>query len=89
MTDRERDLEEILARLEKQRPEIDRILNRPAVMDTKRPVKKLCRIPLDMDFTVKDGNTEYEVAGLFNPDSDEFLLNTIIRKLGYRFRQER
>ena len=42
-----------------------------------------------MDFTVKDGNTEYEVAGLFNPDGDEFLLNTIIRKLGYRFRQER
>ncbi len=89
MTDRERDLEEILARLEKQRPEIDRILNRPAVMDTKRPVKKLCRIPPDMDFTVKDGNTEYEVSGLFNPDSDEFLLNTVIRKLGYRFRQER
>ena len=62
MTDRERDLEEILAKLEKQRPEIDRILNRPAVMDTKRPAKKLCRIPPDMDFTVKDGNTEYEVA---------------------------
>ena len=95
MTDRERDLEEILARLEKQRPEIDRILNRPAVMDTKRPVKKLCRIPPDMDFTVKDGNTEYEVAGLFNPDSDEFLLNTIIENSdtdsdrsdrGYRFK---
>lgn len=89
MTDRERDLEEILARLEKQRPKIDRILNRPAVMDTKRAVKKLCRIPPDMDFTVKDGNTEYKVSGLFNPDSDEFLLNTIIRKLGYRFRQVR
>ena len=89
MTDRERDWEEILARLEKQRSEIDRILNRPAVIDTKRAVKKLCRIPPDMDFTVKDGNTEYEVAGLFNPDGDEFLLNTIIRKLGYRFRQER
>ena len=40
MTDRERDLEEILARLEKQRPEIDRILSRPAVMDIKRPAKK-------------------------------------------------
>ena len=55
---------------------------------TKRPAKKLCRIPPDMDFTVKDGNTEYEVAGMFNPDSDEFLINTIIRKLGYQFRQE-
>lgn len=89
MTDREKDLEEILAKLEKQRPEIDRILNRPAVMDAKRPAKKLCRIPPDMDFTMKDGNTEYEVAGLFNPGGDEFLLNTIIRKLGYKFRQER
>ena len=88
MTDKERDLEEILARLEKQRPEIDRILSRPTVMDTKIPAKKLCRIPPDMDFTVKDGNTEYEVAGMFNPDSDEFLINTIIRKLGYQFRQE-
>ncbi len=39
MTDRERDLEEILARLEKQRPEIDRILSRPTVMDTKRRQK--------------------------------------------------
>ena len=88
MTDRERDLKEILARLEKQRPEIDRILSRPTVMDINRPAKKLCRIPPDMDFTVKDGNTEYEVAGMFNPDSDEFLINTIIRKLGYQFRQE-
>ena len=52
MTDRERDLEEILARLERQRPEIDRILSRPAVMDIKSPVKKLCRIPPEMDLTV-------------------------------------
>ena len=89
MIDKENNLEEILARLEKQRPEIDRVLNRPAVMDTKRPAKKLCRIPSDMDFTVKDGNTEYEVSGLFNPDSDEFLLNTIIRVLFFFFRQER
>ena len=89
MTDREKDLSEILAKLEKQRPEIDRILSRPAVMDTKRLAKNLYRIPPDMDFTVKDGNTAYEVVGMFNPDSDEFLLNTIIRKLGYKFRQER
>ena len=30
MTDREKDLAEILARLEEQRPEIERILRRPA-----------------------------------------------------------
>ncbi len=88
MTQREKDLEEILARLEKQRPEIDRILSRPALIETNRPHKNLCRIPPDMDLTVKDGNTEYEVVGSFNPDGDEFLLGTIIRKLGYKYHEE-
>lgn len=88
MTQREKDLEEILAGLEKQRPEIDRILSRPAIIDIDRPHKSLCRIPPDMDFTVKDGNTEYEVVGSFNPDGDEFLLGTIIRKLGYKYYEE-
>ncbi len=88
MTQREKDLEEILARLEKQRPEIDRILSRPAIIEIDRPHKSLCCIPPDMDFTVKDGNTEYEVVGSFNPDGDEFLLGTIIRKLGYKYHEE-
>lgn len=88
MTQREKDLEEILARLEKQRPEIDRILSRPVIIEIDRPQKSLCCIPSDMDFTVKDGNTEYEVVGGFNPDGDEFLLGTIIRKLGYKYHEE-
>ncbi|MEI3338670.1 MAG: hypothetical protein V8R80_00865 [Eubacterium sp.] len=45
MTDREKDLAEILARLEEQRPEIERILRRPAIIDTGREPKDLCRIP--------------------------------------------
>ena len=89
MTDKGKDLAEILAKLEKDRPEIDRILNRPAIIDTGREPKILRRIPADADFTAKDGNTEYEVTGHFNSQADEFLLNTIIRNLGYRFRQER
>ncbi|MBO5421960.1 MAG: hypothetical protein J6A67_08500 [Clostridia bacterium] len=88
MTQRERDLEIILARLEEQRPEIDRILSRTAVIDTGRKPKDLCRIPTDADFTQKDGNTEYEVVGHFNPEADEYLINTIIRKLGYKFYEE-
>ncbi len=88
MTQREKDLEEILARLEQQRPEIDRILSRPALIEVNRPHKTLCRIPPDMDFTVKDGNTEYEVVGNFNPDGDEYLLSTIIRKLGHKYYEE-
>ena len=85
MSEREKDLEIILARLETQRPEIDRILNRKAIIDTGRKPKDLCRIPKDVDFTEKDGHTEYEVVGHFNPDADEYLINTVIRKLGYKF----
>ena len=88
MTEKEKDLAEILAKLEKDRPEIDRILNRPAIIDTGRKPKSLCRIPADADFTAKDGNTEYEVAGHFSSHTDEFLLNTIIRKLGYDYGQD-
>lgn len=85
MTEKEKDLAEILAKLEKDRPEIDRILNRPAIVNTGRKPKELRRIPADADFTAKDGNTEYEVAGHFSSHTDEFLLNTIIRKLGYNY----
>ena len=85
MNEREKDLEIILARLEKQRPEIERIYSRAAVIDTQIPSKDLCRIPKDADFILKDGHTEYEVVGHFNPDGDEYLLGTVIRKLGYRF----
>jgi len=88
MTQREKDLEIILARLEEQRPEIDRILNRKAIIDTGREPKNLCRIPKDVDFTEKDGHTEYEVVGHFNPDGEEYLLNTVVRKLGYKFHEE-
>ena len=80
MTDREKDLAEILARLEE--------LRRPAIIDTGREPKDLCRIPKDVDFTEKDGHTEYEVVGHFNPDGEEYLLNTVIRKLGYKFHEE-
>ena len=88
MTEKEKDLAEILAKLEKDRPEIDRILNRPAIIDTGRKPKALCRIPADADFTAKDGNMEYEVTGQFCSRTDEFLLNTIIRKLGYNYGQD-
>lgn len=88
MTQREKDLDEILAKLEKQRPEIDRILSRPALIEITRPHKNLCRIPPDMDFTVKNGNTEYEVVGSFNPDGDEYLIGTIVRKLEYKYHEE-
>ena len=85
MREREKDLEMILAKLEKQRPELEKIYSRAPVMDTGKEPKDLRRIPADADFTVKDGNTEYEVTGHFNPEGSEYLLSAVLRKLGYSF----
>ncbi len=83
MTEKEKELQEILEQLERDRPEIDRILNKPPIIDTGRKPKPLCCIPKDADFSAKDGNTEYEVVGHFNPDAGAFILNKIMDKLGY------
>ena len=88
MSSVKRELEEILAKLEEQQPEIDRILRRTAIVDTGRKPKELCRIPNDADFIQKDGNTEYEVVGYFDSEGEEYLIDTIVRKLGYKFYEE-
>ena len=88
MSSAKRELEEILAKLEEQQPEIDRILRRTALVDTGRKPKELCRIPNDADFVQKDGNTEYEVVGYFDSEGEEYLIDTIVRKLGYKFYEE-
>lgn len=36
-------------------------VSRPAIIDTGRQTKDLCRIPKDVDFTEKDGYTEYGI----------------------------
>ena len=88
MSSVKRELEEILAKLEEQQPDIDRILRRTALVDTGRKPKELCRIPNDADFVQKDGNTEYEVVGYFDSEGEEYLIDTIVRKLGYKFYEE-
>ena len=88
MSSVKKELEEILAELEEQQPEIDRILRRTALVDTGRKPKELCRIPNDADFIQKDGNTEYEVVGYFDSEGEEYLIDTIVRKLGYKFYEE-
>ena len=88
MSSVKRELEEILAKLEEQQPEIDRILRRTALVDTGRKPKELCRIPNDADFVQKEGNTEYEVVGYFDSEGEEYLIDTIVRKLGYKFYEE-
>ncbi len=87
MTDEYADktLDEILVLLEKKQPEIDRILNRPSFIETGRKKKVLCQIPSDLDFTVKDGNTVYEVTGHFNPDAKEDVFCKILRFLSHNF----
>ena len=88
MSSVKRELEEILAKLEEQQPEIDRILRRTPLVDTGRKPKELCRFPNDADFIQKDGNTEYEVVGYFDSEGEEYLIDTIVRKLGYKFYEE-
>ena len=90
MTDEYADktLDEILVLLEKKQPEIDRILNRPSFIETGRKKKVLCQIPSDLDFTVKDGNTVYEVTGHFNPDVKEDIFSKILRFLSHDFAGE-
>lgn len=88
MTDKEKDLAAILAELERNRPEIERIMNRQPIINTGRKPKILYRIPSDMDFVTKDGNTEYEVVGYFDSNADECIFDKIIRKLGYDYADE-
>ena len=88
MCDVKRELEEFLAKLEEQQPEIDRILRSTPLIDTGRKPKELCRFPKDADFIQKDGHTEYKVVGYFDSESEEYLIDTIVRKLGYKFYEE-
>lgn len=77
-------IEDYVAGLEAEWPEIEKIFAAHRLnLDTSREQRPLYRIPPDMDFTTKDGHTEYEVVGHFDPDSDEFLLRQISRKLRY------
>lgn len=76
-------LDEILVLLEKEQPEIIKILNRPSFIETGRKKKVLCQIPSDLDFTEKEGNTVYEVTGHFNPDAKEDVLCKILRFLSH------
>lgn len=50
-----------------------------------RKSKSLVCTTNDVDFEMKDGNTTYEVVSHFNSDGDEYFLNQIIRKLGYKY----
>lgn len=84
------DLEEAIARIEGEDPEFERIMEERRQnhlkLNTGRKKKSLCRIPTDTDFTERDGNTEYEIVGHFDPDAEEHIINKIIRKLGLCFR---
>ena len=75
-------IEDYVAKLNAEWPEIERILASHRLgLDTGRKPIPLRRIPPNMDFTMKDGHTEYEVVGRFDPNGDEFLLEQISRKL--------
>ncbi len=86
MNDREQEVQEILSKANEQWDEIEKELsNRQILIETNRKSKSLTRIPDDVDFEMKDGNTSYEVIGHFNSDGKEYFINQIIRKLGYKY----
>lgn len=85
MTSKEQEVQEIIDKANEQWDEIEKELsNRPSLIETNRKSKSLTRIPDDVDFEMKDGNTIYEVVSHFNSDGDEYFINQIIRKLGYK-----
>lgn len=85
MTNREKELQEIISKADENWSEIEnKIFNNPRLIETNRKSKSLTRIPDDVDFEMKDGNTTYEVVSHFNSDGDEYFINQIIRKLGYK-----
>lgn len=86
MTNREQEVQEIMEKVNENWNEIEKeISNRPRLIETNRKSKSLARIPDDVDFEMKDGNTTYEVVSHFNPDGAEYFINQIIRKLGYKY----
>lgn len=86
MTNREQEVQEIMAKANEQWDEIEKeISSRPKLIETNRKNKLLTRIPDDVDFEMKNGNTTYEVVSHFNSDGNEYFINQIIRKLGYKY----
>ena len=54
---------------------------RKTIVDTGRERRNLKYEPTDLDFTIRDGNTEYEVVGWFDPDAEETVMQKVIRRL--------
>lgn len=85
MTNREKEVQEIISKANENWSEIEKeISNKPRLIETNRKSKSLTRIPDDVDFEMKDGNTTYEVVSHFSSDGNEYFINQIIRKLGYK-----
>lgn len=85
MISKEQEVQEILSKANENWSEIEKgISNRPRLIETNRKSKSLTRIPDDADFKMKDGNTTYEVVSHFSSDGNEYFINQIIRKLGYK-----
>lgn len=86
MTNREQEVQEIMDKANEQWDEIEKeISSRSKLIETNRKSKSLTRIPDDVDFEMKDGNTTYEVVSHFSSDGNEYFINQIIRKLWYKY----
>lgn len=85
MINRNQEAKEIMEKVNERWDEIEKeISNRSKLIETNRKSKSLTRIPDDVDFEMKNGNTTYEVVSHFSSDGNEYFINQIIRKLGYK-----
>lgn len=86
MTSKEQEVQKIISKANEQWDEIEKeISSRPKLIETNRKSKLLTRIPDDVDFEMKNGNTTYEVVSHFSSDGNEYFINQIVRKLGYKY----
>ena len=63
----------------------EREIKPPFKIVTDRKQKPMRKIPKDIDFEMKEGSTTYEVVSHFNPEGEEYFINQIIRRLGYKY----
>lgn len=85
MKSTEQEIQEIVERYNISPERLEGYLNNKELeLDIQVKPKNLVRVPTDVDFEMKDGNTIYEVSGFFNPNGSEYFINQVIDNLGYK-----
>ena len=85
MKSTEQEIQEIIKRYKISPERLEEYLkSKELELDIQVNPKTLVRVPTDVDFEMKDGNTTYEVSGFFSPNGSEYFINQVIDNLGYK-----